>query len=275
MKIALPGIKGEFSNNTGEGVKRYYFELYKGLCNIGVDVDKIESSSILGDIPSFIIENSLRNYRKYDIVHAPGIRAMKPLSAGIFGMTAHDFRPMLDRVWEQELPVGVMGRIYKELVLLGFREALKCDFLICDSSQTKDEAVELGYDKKRAFVVNLGLDYRFMSPVRHINNKNNFKVGYLGSMSKHKNIKMSINAFKLVKDPNMMFEIWGQKVMEYSNLLQLAGKDKRIIFNGFAPEVKLVEIYDTFDVFVHCVLSTGFELELLEAQARGKPVVYS
>ena len=42
---------------------------------------------------------------------------------------------------------------------------------------------------------------------------------------------------------------------------------------GFAPEDRIVDIYDSFDVAVHTTLYAGFELEIIEEQARGLPVI--
>ena len=42
---------------------------------------------------------------------------------------------------------------------------------------------------------------------------------------------------------------------------------------GFAPENKIVKVYDSFDVLVHPTLYAGFELEIIEAQSRGIPVI--
>ncbi|MEM3610337.1 MAG: glycosyltransferase, partial [Candidatus Anstonellales archaeon] len=50
-------------------------------------------------------------------------------------------------------------------------------------------------------------------------------------------------------------------------------KNKNIRFMGFAPEEKLIETYDSFDCFVFPSLYEGFGLPILEAQARGLPVI--
>ena len=48
---------------------------------------------------------------------------------------------------------------------------------------------------------------------------------------------------------------------------------KSLKLMGFAPEDRIVEIYDSFDVFVFPSMYEGFGLPILEAQARGLPVV--
>ena len=55
----------------------------------------------------------------------------------------------------------------------------------------------------------------------------------------------------------------------------MAAGDNRISFKGFVPKDQMVKAYDSFDVYLHPVLYTGFEMEILEAQARGGPVIIS
>ena len=56
-------------------------------------------------------------------------------------------------------------------------------------------------------------------------------------------------------------------------LAKAASGDSRIRFKGYVPENKLVQTYDKFDVFVQPTLYEGFGLPILEAQARGLPVI--
>jgi len=91
-------------------------------------------------------------------------------------------------------------------------------------------------------------------------------------MSATKNVSFAIRAVKLLKG-NLLFDIWGKQDRTYNELKELSGNDKRIRFMGFAPENKLVDIYDSFDVFVHPSLYEGFGLPILEAQSRGLPVI--
>jgi len=56
-------------------------------------------------------------------------------------------------------------------------------------------------------------------------------------------------------------------------MLKEIKQNERIKFMGFAPEEKIVDIYDSFDAFVFPSLYEGFGLPILEAQARGLPVI--
>jgi len=80
-----------------------------------------------------------------------------------------------------------------------------------------------------------------------------------------------LQAAELIKDKNIKFNIYGDKEYWYENFDKYAPANVK--FMGFAPEEKIVEIYDSFDVFVFPSLYEGFGLPILEAQARGLPVI--
>ncbi|MFP3191157.1 MAG: glycosyltransferase, partial [Thermoproteota archaeon] len=88
---------------------------------------------------------------------------------------------------------------------------------------------------------------------------------------KRKNVGFAVKALNLIEDPEVKFEIWGDGP-ESIYLKQLA-QNRNIVFRGFAPEEKIVNIYDSFDAFVFPSYYEGFGLEILEAQARGLPVI--
>lgn len=87
-----------------------------------------------------------------------------------------------------------------------------------------------------------------------------------------RNVGFAINAVRKIEDKDLVFKVYG-KGYEHEHLVSLAGNDKRIKFMGFASEKEVVEAYDGFDALVHPILYTGFELEILEAQSRGIPVI--
>jgi glycosyltransferase involved in cell wall biosynthesis len=98
-----------------------------------------------------------------------------------------------------------------------------------------------------------------------------FRVGYIGSHNKRKNVGFAIKAANLIEDSNVRFEIWGSG--PESIYLKQLSQNKNIVFKGFAPEELILDIYDSFDVFVFPSYYEGFGLEILKAQSRGLPVI--
>jgi len=146
--------------------------------------------------------------------------------------------------------------------------------MIAISSLVKENAIEWGYNKDRIFVVNNFIGKEFITKeIKEKKARSKFVVGYLGTFRLRENVGEAIKAFMLLKGDSYSFEIWGKQNFEYENLVKQAANDKRIVFRGPAPEEKIVDIYDSFDAFVFPSLYEGFGLLILEAQARGLPVI--
>lgn len=210
-----------------------------------------------------------------DVIHIPNFRLSYPLRKGGAAMlvTAHDFQPLLAPQLDMGHDATIGNKIWFEFVRLGMRRMLLSDYMICNSTLTRNDAVSLGFDSKRIFVSNHGIDERFRNGLKTKRDSKAFKVGYLGGFRARKNVSSAVRAFMSVKDKNCSFELWGKKSFEYPYIANIARRDDRIMFMGFAPESYLVDVYDTFDCFVFPSLYEGEGLPVLEAQARGLPVI--
>ncbi|MEM4097784.1 MAG: glycosyltransferase family 1 protein [Candidatus Micrarchaeaceae archaeon] len=279
MKTLLLGLKGNFSKSSGLGIQRYMFELYKGLHRLDKNISKREINPIkfIGNGLSFALKTFFMNFDSYQIVHnleAGPFLNYKHHHNYILITTAHDFQSLLYPEFTEH-GVTLKYRLWLELVVkFGLRCALKSDYLLANSTQTKEEAIRLGYNKDKIFVVNLGLDKRFRSnkTIRHNKTGSIFRVGYIGAFRRRKNLEFAISAMNKLKDKKIYFDIWGKKDFEYEHLIETL-KNKNIKFKGFAPEHKLIDIYDSFDLFVFPSYHEGEGLPILEAQARGLPVI--
>lgn len=280
MKVCLVGAEGDFVKDDGDGVKRYMYEIYTQLHKLekeGLRIEKHEFKRLPFFAGGFspAIGSIFYNFSKYDIIHNLEPKPLMPTRRGnaLQITTMHDFHGLLRP--EKEDYLSITRRLGLKFVLqYGLKQALKTsDYIFCNSTQTKNEAVELGFAKEKIFVTALGVDDRYLKPRRLKKSQQIYKVGYIGSLSATKNVGFAIKAFKKVKGKNFAFEIWGKWDREYSHLVEMSKEDKRIKFMGFAPEDKIVDIYDSFDLFVHPSLYEGFCLPILEAQNRGLPVV--
>lgn len=280
MKVCLIGTEGDFNKSIGQGVHRYIYELAMNLQKVKrkdtqIHVEKFSNMPFLYSGLTPFVHSIIDDFSKYDIVHSPDARPLSYMRYGkaISVNTAHDFHSVVVPEFSPEDYENVHRLLGLYLVLHpGIRTTLNSDYIIANSTQTKGEAIKLGFDSKRIFVSNLGIDERFLKNAKE-HKKNGFKVGYIGSLSVAKNVIFSIKAFMKTHEKDTVFEIWGNKVLQYDNLVRASRSDKRIRFMGFAPERQLVKIYDSFDAFVHPTLYEGFGLPILEAQARGLPVL--
>lgn len=139
---------------------------------------------------------------------------------------------------------------------------------------TKKDAIKLGYDKSKIFIVNNGVDERFFSTPKPTNRGGaNFVVGYLGAFAPRKNVPFAVRAFKKIDERGVAFRVWGRESYDYKMAVAAAAGDRAIEFMGFAPDDKIVQIYDSFDVFVFPSTYEGFGIPIIEAMSRGLPVI--
>ncbi|MCL4379215.1 MAG: glycosyltransferase family 4 protein [Candidatus Marsarchaeota archaeon] len=282
MRVLLLGSKGQFENRVISGTDRYMYELAKNFKilkprNIGIEKANYNTLPFFRNGFTPFIHSLIDEFSNYDIIHNLD---MVPVSHLRYGnatsiTTLHDFRAVTVPDMNPEAHAGLRGFLSYHLILLqGIKSLLNSDYLVANSTQTRNEAVKLGFDRRKIFVANHGIDERFLSGSgKKMRNSERFKVGYIGTLSFVKNLPFAIKAFMKVRDDSASFEIYGSQKFEYEKLAKLAGSDKRIRFMGFAPENKIISIYDSFDVFVTPTLYEGFCLPILEAQARGLPVV--
>ncbi|MGC8680355.1 MAG: glycosyltransferase, partial [Candidatus Micrarchaeia archaeon] len=296
MKVNLIGFKGTFNAYTGSGIRRYAYELYNNLARNANENESNINIKFTEISPLFNKERAFTNFIaaykfmlfsrvvKADIFHF--ITHNPAINGDIFRIrrkakitiaTAYEFGYLNEfktsRLgWEEfvQNKYNIKDRLGWEILQLNLRGTLGADYLIAISSQTRNEAVKLGYPKDKISVVNLGLDNRYIKPFKQKESKEGFTVGYIGTLRKRKNVEFAIKAINSIEDNDVHFDIYG-KGPDYNYLKNII-KNKNIVLKGFAPEEKIVEIYDSFDVFVFPSLYEGFGLPILEAQARGLPV---
>ncbi|MDE1833579.1 MAG: glycosyltransferase [Candidatus Micrarchaeota archaeon] len=286
MKVCMFSLKGNFDKGMGQGVQRMMFEMQRNIGDVlrgsGSTFDKVELGFGKGYTArriSFTLATMFHGFGGYDILHTPSLIMQNPHRGRAKLVTTV---PELALVGKDSPYAIAMANSTTEKRETAFdrmirsrvrRAMMQSDYLTTISTSVKDEVVRFGFDADRVFVVNIGVDERFIEQPLNKPKNETFKVGYLGAMNTRKNVRFLINAVKQIPDKEVRLEIWGKKALEYENLARLAEGDSRISFMGFAPEDRIVDIYDSFDVLVHPVLYTGFELEILEAQARGVPVI--
>ena len=284
MKVAILGLERDFNPNSGRGPAVYMYNLYKNLLQIK-DLNTIkfetkipnllgEGNSFTGNAIAFTVDNLLRNFKQFDIIHTLYFNLV--LSPFKFGhpiiTTVHDAREIADI---PSLETNNYSVVYKKIVHnIGMR-TLKSDHIIAISSQTKEEMVKLGYPKNEISVVNLGLDKSFLidRPATKNAKSKTFNVGYIGSFATNKNVDFIFDTAKPLSKNSVNFYLWGAKNRDYLKLFEKNPEHKNVKFMGFAPGEQLISIYDSFDIFAFPSLYEGFGLPILEAQSRSLPVI--
>jgi glycosyltransferase involved in cell wall biosynthesis len=275
VRVAFLSLTRFEDVNAGSGIPRYARELYSSMVKLQsplVELKKVVMKSYdrLGDAPSAEINTMLKSMSDFDVVHTPSffLMARNLRKNTKYIASVHDLNPIMHNTKK--------GLVWYHLF---FKRAVgytrrRANHIIASSTQTEKELIDAGFDREKITVVQIAIGDRFThgSPPAKKRGKV-FRVGYLGALAPNKNVGMLVEAAKKLPKEGFVTEIWGSKSLLYDTLTEQAGGNENIKFMGFLPEAKLMDIYDSFDAFVFPSLYEGFGLPILEAQARGIPVI--
>lgn len=272
MKVTLIGQS--FDKKSGQGIYKFSEYLYQNLRKINKDVKKIKLG--ISRNPCEAISNNIlkplyltRNV-KADIYHfmAPETAFPAFLKRPSI-VTFHDVIPL--KIQERKRTFNTYFKILSKI-------ACYANHIICVSESTKKDLIKtLGVPKKKIKVIYEGVDHEKLFPLKLKKEKEKFIVGYLGGLSKRKNVETILKvAKKLENQKEITFKIAGNGP-ELNNLLKIKKQLKisNVDFIGFIPEKKLNEFYNSLDIFIFPSLYEGFGLPVLEAMACKIPVITS
>ena len=289
MNVALLALRGDFGKSEGgSGIRRYIYCLSSNMKRNprrGLNITPREYTPAftqVGTSIAFAFESLLDSFSGVDVIHnlmeLPFAKPSALRRDATLVSTAHEFAPLT----RPELDHGILDEVMSgflnlSAIRIAAASMLQSDYLIANSTQTMAEAIRLGYSRKRISVVSLGLDNRFLrAPDREPRpvSRRKFIVGYIGTIRRRKGMKMLMDAIQYIDKSKYRFDIYGNsRIFQYEEFLNFARHDPVLSFKGFAPENSLVDVYDGFDAFVFPSMYEGFGLPIIEAKARGLPVI--
>jgi glycosyltransferase involved in cell wall biosynthesis len=103
---------------------------------------------------------------------------------------------------------------------------------------------------------------------------------YLGTLEPRKNVEGLIKAFSILKSRGLRKKlvIAGGAGWKYQSIFSLVGRlglRDDVVFKGYVSEKDMDELFGKAEVFVYPSFYEGFGLSVLDAMARGVPVVTS
>jgi glycosyltransferase involved in cell wall biosynthesis len=214
----------------------------------------------------FILWGFLAGLRKdFDIIHAH-----YALPQGLLGV-------MLGLAKRRPLVLTLHG---SDILVLGRKRALRpllgwllrrCDRIIAVSAYLKQEAMGLGAEEARVRVVHGGVDLPDKIPAGPAGCKT---VTFIGALVPQKGVDVLLDAFKEVRArlPEVSLVIVGDGPER--NRLEQMVEDlglSEVAFLGFVDDLE--RVYEKTCLLVLPSREEGFGLVLLEAMARGVPVV--
>ena len=127
-------------------------------------------------------------------------------------------------------------------------------------------------------VTYLGVDEKYSDEVILPNIEEEY-ILYVGNVKPHKNLKLSLEAFSMIKDKNIKFYIVGQRdgFKTNDNTLNenIINLKDRVFFTGYVSDEELKNYYKNAKLFLFPSLYEGFGLPVLEAMKFKLPIIAS
>jgi glycosyltransferase involved in cell wall biosynthesis len=153
--------------------------------------------------------------------------------------------------------VGIDAQLERKEFIL--RKCEKIKKILAPSQFMKDVLIENGYDKSQIDVLPLG--FELPVPKEIIGRASEkLRIGYIGTINKHKGTHLLIEAMKGIKSKNVELTIYGDftRFHKYTHHVKnLAAHDRRISFKGTFKPDKIDEIFQGIDIL--CVPSLWYE----------------
>jgi len=144
-------------------------------------------------------------------------------------------------------------------------------------SKKKIEVIPLAYDKE---IFNKKTSTKEINSIKKKYTKGSDYILFLSTLKPSKNIEGLIKAWSKVQSnfPNVKLAIAGKKGWLYESIFQMT-KDldisNRVIFTGFIPETDKPALIAGAKIFILPSFWEGFGLDVLNAFAKGTPVICS
>jgi glycosyltransferase involved in cell wall biosynthesis len=285
MRIALVSIIRP-RRGSGDGITEYAYELYSEFrkrhrVDLVYSIKSTSKNNVLGLAYTNLTFNrkiAALAGKDYDIIHivnheigsAAKLLKRNGTRAKVV-TTVHDLLRL-----RKGYTSGALQSIYNRRVLGQMRDARDfSDFVIFVSSMTRSDFARTFGASARSCVVPDGVGKEFLSAVRAARGaKKKFRVGYIGSLAYHKNVGFVLRVAERLRDPAYEFHIYGSGVQ--GDDLRRYAEEKglaNVHFHGFLDEDQKIRTLDSFDAFIFPTLYEGFGMPILEAQARGLPVI--
>jgi glycosyltransferase involved in cell wall biosynthesis len=150
--------------------------------------------------------------------------------------------------------------------------AQRSDLIIAVSAFTAAQVRDLlNVEPNRIRVVHHGVNpptVPFSMPRENI-------VLFTGSLQRRKNVSRLIQAFERAAPPNWTLVLAGSTGFGAEEILQSASQNQRILVTGYVSNDELDRLYSRAAIFAFPSLDEGFGMPVLDAMARGVPVLTS
>lgn len=183
-------------------------------------------------------------------------------------IAAHDMQLSAEEFAKYGLAYDFPHLVNRTLFMTYVEGQLMADKVICPSAQSAE--IVKRYGVVDPIVIPHGIPGPIGTPAPM---PQKFTVGYLGQCGPDKGLRYLLEAWSKLNLPNCRLVMAGRGIEQMAPVWQSVGGRGEVEFLGWVKDVNA--FYDSISVYVQPSVTEGFGIEVLEAMARGRPVVVS
>jgi glycosyltransferase involved in cell wall biosynthesis len=183
-------------------------------------------------------------------------------------IAAHDIQLSSEEFAKYGIPFDFPHLTDRTLFLPYVEGQLMADKVICPSTQSAE--IVQRYGVRDPIVIPHGIPGPLGTPAPL---PEKFTVGYLGQSGPDKGLRYLLEAWSKLNLPNCRLLLAGRGIEQMAPVWQSVGGRGEVEFLGWVKDVNA--FYDSLSVYVQPSVTEGFGIEVLEAMARGRPVIVS
>jgi glycosyltransferase involved in cell wall biosynthesis len=157
---------------------------------------------------------------------------------------------------------GYNKRVDEELKL--------ADYIFVPSGFSFKSHRENGIPEEKLILIPFGIKAGSIAKIPMPKEKNEFRIGFIGSISLRKGIRYLLNAVKEIDNPRIKAHLAGSFSAKSNIMERYRGYYKLM---GYLRDNEMAEFISGLDVLVLPSITDSFGLVILEAMAKGVPVI--
>jgi len=187
-------------------------------------------------------------------------------------------------IWymNSKFPVSFIGAVTET----PFMKLSKNDYTITVSNSTRDDLIDVGFDKDKVYILPEGIDFKHWKKSEFLKKEENPTFIYVGRYVNYKGIDDTVEAFGKIKGDYPKAKLWlvGKKkdqyieeklkpIFEKYNLSWGEEMDKDVVIHGFVSDERKLELMSRATALVFPSQREGWGLIMTEAAAVGTPSI--
>lgn len=170
--------------------------------------------------------------------------------------------------------VGQQGTILDSIIRKEKAEYFATDFISVPGKFVANTFLAKGFSAQKLFINHYGVDLTIFKSGKEKQENKIFTIGYVGSISKRKNIEGLIQiVIKLIEKGNKLKLLMAGGLDAGSYTQDYLKQFDFISYLGNIPQNRLPDVYNAMDVFVLNSVEDGFGMVLLQAMSMGVPAI--